>query len=59
MKPTKARPGVRPKSAPKRPTVMTGATVPVLGWPPDEDRVEAIFDRLARIMPDPVLSGKR
>ena len=38
---------------PKRPAVMTGAMVPVLGWPPDEDRVEAIFERLARIMPDP------
>ncbi len=32
---------------------MTGAVVPVLGWPPDEDRVEAIFGRLARVMPDP------
>ncbi|MDO9588894.1 MAG: endonuclease III [Brevundimonas sp.] len=32
---------------------MTGAMVPVLGWPPDEDRVEAIFERLARIMPEP------
>ena len=27
--------------------------VPVLGWPPDEDRVEAIFERLSRVMPDP------
>jgi endonuclease III len=49
MKPPKAR----PKTAPKRPAVMTGAAVPVLGWPPDEDRVEAIFERLARIMPEP------
>ncbi len=32
---------------------MTGAMVPVLGWPPDEDRVEAIFERLSRIMPEP------
>ena len=32
---------------------MTGAMVPVLGWPPDEDRVEAIFERLSRVMPDP------
>jgi len=32
---------------------MTGAIVPVLGWPPDEDRVEAIFERLSRVMPDP------
>ena len=38
---------------PKRPAVMTGAMVPVLGWPPDEDRVEAIFERLSRVMPDP------
>ncbi|MDZ4320375.1 MAG: endonuclease III, partial [Phenylobacterium sp.] len=27
--------------------------VPVLGWPPDEDRVEAVFERLARVMPEP------
>ena len=40
-------------AAPKRPAVMTGAIVPVLGWPPDEDRVEAVFERLSRIMPDP------
>jgi endonuclease-3 len=32
---------------------MTGGPVPILGWPPDEDRVEAIFERLARVMPDP------
>ena len=32
---------------------MTGAVVPVLGWPPDEDRVEAVFERLARTMPEP------
>jgi len=32
---------------------MTGAMVPVLGWPPDEDRVEAVFERLARTMPEP------
>ena len=38
---------------PKRPAVLTGPLVPVLGWPPDEDRVEAIFGRLARVMPDP------
>jgi endonuclease-3 len=25
----------------------------VLGWPPDEDRVEAIFERLAAVMPEP------
>ena len=32
---------------------MTGAAIPVLGWPPDEDRVEAIFGRLSRVMPEP------
>jgi len=26
---------------------------PALRWPPDEDRVEAIFERLAAVMPDP------
>ena len=49
MKPTKPR--LRPP--PNRPAVMTGAAVPVLGWPPDEDRVEAIFERLAAVMPEP------
>ena len=53
MKPPRAPTKSRPKSPPKRPAVMTGAIVPVLGWPPDEDRVEAIFERLARVMPDP------
>ena len=32
---------------------MTGAAIPVLGWPPDEDRVEAIFERLSAVMPEP------
>lgn len=32
---------------------MTGAAIPALGWPPDEDRVEAVFERLSRIMPEP------
>ena len=49
MKPARAR----PKHAPKRPAVMTGAMVPVLRWPPDEKRVEAIFERLAGVMPHP------
>jgi len=40
-------------SAPRRPAVLTGPLIPVLGWPPDEDRLEAIFERLARVMPDP------
>ncbi|MFP5296663.1 MAG: endonuclease III [Alphaproteobacteria bacterium] len=50
MRPPKAR---TKAAAPKRPAVLTGPMVPVLRWPPDEDRVEAIFDRLARVMPDP------
>ena len=42
------------KPPPKRPAVMTGpAIAPVLRWPPDEDRVAAIFERLSAIMPDP------
>jgi endonuclease-3 len=41
------------RPAPKRPAVLTGPLIPVLGWPPDEDRVETIFERLARTMPDP------
>ena len=32
---------------------MTGAEIPVLGWPPDEDRVEAVFERLSAVMPEP------
>ncbi|HRO32450.1 MAG TPA: endonuclease III [Brevundimonas sp.] len=32
---------------------MTGAAIPVLAWPPDEDRVEAIFRRLSGVMPEP------
>ena len=45
----------KPKSKPvaKRPAVMTGAVIPTWGWPPDEDRVEALFERLARTMPEP------
>jgi endonuclease-3 len=51
VKPSRPRPN---KTAPPgRPAVMTGAFVPVLGWPPDEDRVEDVFRRLARVMPDP------
>jgi len=41
------------KPAPKRPSIMTGAAIPVWGWPPDEDRVEQVFERLARVMPEP------
>ena len=49
-------PKPRPKAAkpaPKRPAVMTGASIPTLRWPPDADRVEQIFERLARVMPEP------
>jgi len=55
MKPTKAQePAAKAKTpGPKRPAVMTGASVPVLRWPPDEDRVETIFERLSGIMPEP------
>ena len=52
MKPP-AKPASRKKPAPKRPAVMTGAAIPMLRWPPDEDRVETIFERLAAFMPDP------
>jgi endonuclease-3 len=51
MKPAKARKPATKTG--KRPAVMTGAAIPVLGWPPDEDRVEAIFERLAAVMPEP------
>ena len=45
-----AKPAAKPA---KRPAVMTGAAIPVLRWPPDEDRVEAIFKRLSGVMPEP------
>jgi endonuclease-3 len=32
---------------------MTGAPIPTYAWPPDEDRVEAVFERLSKIMPEP------
>jgi endonuclease III len=48
-----ARAGKPPTPVSKRPSVMTGAPMPVLGWPPDEDRVEEIFARLAAVMPEP------
>ena len=44
----------KPKApAARRPSIMTGAAIPTWGWPPDEDRVEEIFTRLARVMPEP------
>ncbi len=50
----KTKPKVKPLRAPVRRTgVMTGAAIPRLGWPPDEDRVETIFERLSAIMPEP------
>ena len=51
--PTKAAKKGSPKPAAKRPSIMTGAAIPMLRWPPDEDRVEAIFERLSAIMPEP------
>jgi endonuclease-3 len=53
MKPPRVAPKSRLKPGPKRPAVMTGAMVHVLGWPPDENRVEAVFERLSRVMPEP------
>ena len=49
------KPPARRKIKPpqRRPAVMTGAAIPVLAWPPDPDRVEAIFERLSGVMPDP------
>ena len=32
---------------------MTGAPIPIFAFPPDEDRVDQIFTRLARVMPEP------
>lgn len=52
-KPTGGKPVPARSPQPKRPPVMTGAAIPVWGWPPDEDRVEEIFTRLARVMPEP------
>ena len=49
----KAKPRGKPAPAPKRPSIMTGAAIPTLAWPPDEDRVDQIFERLARVMPEP------
>ncbi len=34
-------------------SVMTGAPIPIFAFPPDGDRVEDIFTRLARVMPEP------
>ena len=34
-------------------SVMTGAPIPIFPWPPDEGRVETIFERLSTIMPEP------
>ncbi len=47
-KATAAAPPIRKPSS-----VMTGAPVPAFAWPPDEARVEEIFARLSRIMPEP------
>ena len=43
-----------PALKPPRPRSKTPKRAPrALGWPPDEDRVETIFQRLAAIMPEP------
>ena len=44
LTPPKGKRSRAPKKAP------VGA---VIGWPPDEDRVEEIFVRLSGVMPDP------
>jgi len=50
---------VRSKAKAKTPvarkpgSVMTGAPIPIFAWPPDEGRVETIFERLSTIMPEP------
>lgn len=49
---TRGEAGSKP-AARKRSSIMTGGPVPHLGWPPEEDRVEAIFSRLAAVMPEP------
>ncbi|CAN5210784.1 endonuclease III [soil metagenome] len=55
MKPPKpaVKSKARPTPGPKRPSIMTGAAIPTWSWPPDEDRVEQIFERLSRVMPEP------
>lgn len=47
----KAKP--EPAPARKAGSIMTGAPIPIFAFPPDEDRVEEIFTRLARVMPEP------
>jgi len=48
------KPKTKAKSAARKPgSVMTGAPIPMFAFPPDEDRVEAIFARLAGVMPEP------
>ncbi len=57
MKAPKARrlpaPEVPAKGGRKPGSIMTGAPIPIFAFPPDEDRVEEIFARLARVMPEP------
>ena len=42
-----------PAKPARKPGIMTGAPIPICAWPPDEDRVEAVFERLSKIMPEP------
>jgi endonuclease-3 len=50
-KAVKPKPKVPP--ARKAGSIMTGAPIPIFAFPPDEDRVDQIFTRLARVMPGP------
>ena len=53
FRPVSRAPKQPQKRPAKRPAVMTGAPIAALCWPPDPDRVEAIFERLAAVMPEP------
>lgn len=56
MKPAriqKSAAGAPPRAPAPRPAVMTGAPIPVLMWPPDPARVQAIFESLSGVMPEP------
>ncbi len=48
-----ARTTIKAPTPRKAGSVMTGAPVPIFAFPPDEDRVEEIFARLSRVMPEP------
>ena len=48
-----AKPKLPVTPARKPGSIMTGAPIPIFAFPPDEDRVDEIFARLARVMPEP------